>query len=219
MRPVLAGVPQGSVISPVLFNHYVSDYPSSAPLITSYADDFTAAASATRPSEAAAIISDHASDVAPWAASRGLTISISKSHSSLFSPHTRETNSDPGVTWLGGPLHSERNPKILGVTFDPLFTFAPHIRSVADRASARLNVLRALAGTSWGQSKETILLTYKLLSSSIIHYAAPIWYPNASDTSISRLQLVQNAALRIATGSLKMASADHLLSEAQFLPI
>ena len=45
-RPVHAGVPQSSVLSPALFNHFVSDYPHTAPLITSYADDFTAAASA-----------------------------------------------------------------------------------------------------------------------------------------------------------------------------
>ncbi|KAF2361094.1 Reverse transcriptase domain [Trinorchestia longiramus] len=32
-RPVLAGVPQGSVISPAQFNLFVSDYPSTAPLI------------------------------------------------------------------------------------------------------------------------------------------------------------------------------------------
>ncbi|KAF2368530.1 Reverse transcriptase domain [Trinorchestia longiramus] len=34
-RPVLAGVPQGAIISPALFNLFVSDYPSTAPLITS----------------------------------------------------------------------------------------------------------------------------------------------------------------------------------------
>ena len=43
-----------------------------------------------------------------------------------------------------------QNPKILGVTFDPLFTFSPHSRELAKGAAERLKILKALAGTSWG---------------------------------------------------------------------
>ncbi|KAF2343887.1 Reverse transcriptase domain [Trinorchestia longiramus] len=47
-RSALSGIPQGSVISPALFNLFVSDYPSTAPLITSYTDDFTAIATTSK---------------------------------------------------------------------------------------------------------------------------------------------------------------------------
>ncbi|KAF2357383.1 Reverse transcriptase domain [Trinorchestia longiramus] len=63
-RPVLAGVLQGSVISPALFNLFVSDYPPTAPLIASYADDFTELATTTKIPDASAILSAHSSDVA-----------------------------------------------------------------------------------------------------------------------------------------------------------
>ncbi|KAF2364498.1 Reverse transcriptase domain [Trinorchestia longiramus] len=65
-RPVLAGVPQDSVISPALFNLFVSDYPPTAPLITSYADDFRALATTIKISDASAILSAHSSDVATY---------------------------------------------------------------------------------------------------------------------------------------------------------
>ena len=41
------GIPQGSCLSPMLFNAYVSSYPHTANLVTFYADDYTPAASDT----------------------------------------------------------------------------------------------------------------------------------------------------------------------------
>ena len=112
-----------------------------------------------------------------------------------------------------------RSPKLLGVTFDTHFTFSPHIRGVAERARSRFGILKALAGVSWGQSKEVLLLTYQMLIKPILSYAAPVWFPNAPTTAVSTLQSIQNSAIRIATGSLKMASTDHLHQEASVLPV
>ena len=62
-------------------------------------------------------------------------------------------------------------------------------------------------------------LTYQMLIKPILSYAAPVWFPNAPTTAVSTLQSIQNSALRIATGSLKMASTDHLHQEASVLPV
>ena len=50
---------------------------------------------------------------------------------------------------------------------------------------------------------ETIVFTYKLLVRSILHYAAPVWFPNTAPSNIEKLQRAQNSALRIATGCVK----------------
>ena len=157
-------------------------------LVTSYADGF----------KASAVLSAHAAEVADWASSKGLTISIPKSNATLFTPHTHQATLDPQVSMNDTSLSLVRYPKILGVNYDTMFTFAPHVRAIAARAGSRLNLLRALAGTTWGQDKETLLLTYKMMASSILHYAAPIWFPNVKDSPLSRLESVQNAALRLA---------------------
>ena len=49
-------------------------------------------------------------------------------------------------------------------------------------------------------------------------YAALIWFPNAPFSGVLKLQRIQNSALRLSTGSLKMASQSHFHSETQVLP-
>ena len=110
-----------------------------------------------------------------------------------------------------------RNPKLLGVYLDTFFSFNAHCVQVANRVSKRNNVLKVLVGTNWGQQKETLLLIYKAFGRSIDNYAAPVWSINASDTSLEKIQLTQNDALRIITGSHKLSSIDHLHSETKML--
>ena len=52
-----------------------------------------------------------------------------------------------------------------------------------------------------------------------MNYATPIWMPNASNTSLAKLQIIQNKALRIATGCYTAASADHVHRECKILPV
>ena len=66
------------------------------------------------------------------------------------------------------------------------------------------NILKALAGTSWGEQKETLLMTYKAVGRSITNYPAPVWCPNLHDTNYGNIQYTQNKALRITTGCHKI---------------
>ena len=54
---------------------------------------------------------------------------------------------------------------------------------------------------------------------SLFMYASPIWLLNTSPSLIQKLQIIQNSALRIAIGCLKMASIDHLHEETEMLPV
>ena len=75
------------------------------------------------------------------------------------------------------------------------------------------------AQANWGQQKETLLLTYKVLGRSISNYVAPVWSTYSSESNISKIQRAQNEALRIITGSHKMTSIDHLHSETEMLQV
>ena len=53
----------------------------------------------------------------------------------------------------------------------------------------------------------------------VANYGAPVWSTNAIATSIGKIQIAQNEALRIATGSHKMSSIDHLHNETEMLTV
>ena len=213
------GVPQGAVLSPTLFNLYVSEFPEIESEKVLFADDITVFASAVDITEAETQLSRDLEKVSDWAAALKLDISAPKSSVTLFSPSTHEFHYHPQVTMDGSVVLLNKNPKILGVTLDPLFTFSPHVQEIVKASNQRHKVLQALAGTSWGQDAETIILTYKALVRSKIDYAAPVWLPNLKPSSLNRLQRIQNAALKVATGNHLMASWHHVHNEAKLLSV
>ena len=85
-------------------------------------------------------------------------------------------------------------PTILGVFMDPSLSFHKHWNYVTDRIDKRNNMLKALSGSSWGQDKDTLLLTYNALGKSIASYAAPVWSTNASDSSVKKIQTAQKGS-------------------------
>ena len=146
-------------------------------------------------------------------------ISAPKSTVVLFTPDNHQFQTHPDMTLEDTQLPLERSPKILGVIMDPSLSFHKHCNHVSDRIDKKNNMLNALAGSSWGQEKETLLLTYNVLGKYIASYAVPVWSSNASDSSFKKIQTAQNAAARTATVTHKMASIDHLHQESLTLKV
>ena len=63
------------------------------------------------------------------------------------------------------------------------------------------------------------MATFKSLVGSIHTFASPVWFPNSSETLINRLQVIQNSALHIATGCVRMTPIDHLHAETKVLKV
>ena len=144
--------------------------------------------------------------IGTWANDVDLSISPSKSQATLFTSNTHQAKYELNIHLGQARIPTDRFPKILGVTFNNLFSFTNHIDAVAAKARKRLHILKALSGTDWGHSKETMLATFKALIRPLFTYAAPIWYPNSSPTSISKLQRIQNAAIRVIIGCHRLTA-------------
>ena len=220
-RNCRAGVPQGAVTSPILFNFYLSTLPPPPPgiEIVQYADDILVYVAGTDLEGMTDKINEYVPTLIDFLESRNLQVSAEKSTVTLFTPATAEAKEHPKVTVQNQEVKLDKTPKLLGVTFDTMFTFTPHIRETVSKAKKRLNILKSLAGSSWGQDKETITLTYKAICRSVLEYAAPIWSPLISESNWTSLQTVQNKALKIATGCLNIAAEDHLHHESKVLPL
>ena len=215
------GVPQGGVLSPILFNFYVAlmpTPPTGIKLIT-YADDCTVAASGVDVIEVTNRLNDNLSQISQFFSQRNLHLASQKSSATLFTTWTKEVKLPLAVHINGDPIPTVNNPRILGVTFDNLLTFSHHAKDICNKVSRRNRVLRALAGTSWGKDKEILVTTYKAIGRSIINYAAPVWTSFLSNTQWNNLQTRQNTALRIAAGCYSISCPHHLHEETSMLQV
>lgn len=222
-RIMKVGSPQGSIISPHLFNFYVAGLPVPEPPLqmVSYADDITVFGAGDR-----LLVQRLMNRYLPVLkeALDGLHLSLSpaKSSATLLTKETKQIRDMERLVRVfvdGARVPVERNPKILGVTLDPQLHFNKHAERVGERVRRNTNILKALTSASRGQQKESLVATYKATGRAIMDYAAPVYMPCVPASHIRRLQTAQNGALRVALGCHKMAAEDHLHQEAKMLKV
>ena len=220
-RKMRLGVPQGGVLSPILFNLYMSKMPQPPGniLLDTYADDTTLQNSGPKYEPLCQELSLYLDTLDDWFKERNLFISPSKSTATIFSTFSGDCNIDLPVYIKGDKVPTVKKPKLLGVTYDNLFNFGEHASNMKTKVQSRNNVLKALAGTTWGKEKEVIVNTYKAIGQSIFNYCCPIWGPSLSGQNWKELQIAQNTALRTALGCVKMTDIDHLHSECKIMPV
>jgi hypothetical protein len=158
-----SGVPQGSVLSLSLFNFFNSDFPLLAPLSHSFANDFYSAASSFNFATIAKTLNENMALVEAWAVAKKLTIAPHKSTITLFTLDPHQSNVHPQVFYKGEHILLDKTPKWLGINVDSRINSSYHATDLDARLSRQIQIIRALSGTSFGQSKEVLLMTYKML--------------------------------------------------------
>jgi hypothetical protein len=220
-RKVKQGVPQGGVLSPILFNLYMSSMPlpPGSIKLVSYADDSNILNSGPLVEPVVKEINIYLAVLNDWFKGRNLFISPTKSSATLFSTFSGDCGKVLAVEIDEEIVPTVKKPKFLGITYDNLLSFRQHASNIKSKLQSKNNILKALSGTTWGKEKEVILDTYKAIGLSLVKYSCPIWTPSLSASEWNSLQVAQNSALRIATGCHLMTDSDHLHNECKIMPV
>ena len=160
---VVSGVPQGSVLGPLLFLLYTSVLLSILEdKLIGYANDSTLMAVVSSPGVRVTVAESRIRDlgrVSEWCDLWGMKLNASKTKTRIVSRSRTIHSQSPRLTIGGTVLKESHDLVILGVTFDSKI-FEKHLRSVSRAASQRLGILRK----SWRLFHNRYIASREMLS-------------------------------------------------------
>ena len=136
-----------------------------------------------------------------------LKLSIAKTMSSVFHLHNREANREINITVNGNRLQFQSAPTYLGVKLDRTLSFRQHLENLSAKTTARVALIRRLAGTTWGAATKTLKVSTLALVYSAAEYCAPVW---CRSSHTKKLDTVLNSAMRTVSGCLRATPVNHL---------
>ena len=192
---VVSGVPQGSVLGPVLFLIFINDLPDTVEgMVKIFADDYKAFAKVSSDDEHQKL-QDNLDKLCDWSNTWKLNFNATKCKVLHFGPNIdvqpRYTMLDSTDNYVALSVVDEE--KDIGVTFESNLKSDKHINNIVSKAQRTLALIKH---TFDYMDRDMFLILYKSIIRPLLEYATCVWSPYLKK-DIRKLGSVQRRATKL----------------------
>ena len=200
--PVTSGVPQGSVLGPILFIYYINDMPDIVDcFIKIFADD-AKASNEIKEVKDSVLLQDSLNNMSSWTKDWGVDFNCVK----CGVMHLGKNNPCFTYTLNNTTLKQTSSEKDLGVFVDPLLNFEDHINASVKKAK-RMSGL--IMHTINYKSKTIMIPLFKSLVRPIIEYGNAVWSPHLRK-HVNLIESVQRLFTKCIIGTKHLSYEERL---------
>ena len=215
------GVPQGSILGPLLFIMYINDLPfifKEQPIsVAMYADDATLFTSATSVSDLNNLLNDCAKPLLLWAYNNGMALNSSKTKSMVIGTRARlSSNTESLSVKLGSdPISNSDCEKLLGVYIDSTLKWDHHVTHLLRKVSGKLNMIKKIKHFLPLDLRVTL---FNSLIKPVLEYCCSVW-GNCFADDLKRILKFQKYAARTLLDADYLSRSVPLFNKLKWLPI
>ena len=212
------GLPQGAVLSPLLFNIMVQDIPKSPHVkVLSYADDITLVTHAINITNAQTYLQNYLWSLNRWIVQWKLKLNANKCAYQIFTKRRNIPNIQ--LVLNNQPIQKVQQQRVLGIIFDaPKLCFKNHIESLKHEGNRRLTILKAITSCRWGATRNLLRRVYIAYVRSKLEYGC-VLLEKLNVAQQKTLDVIQNHAIRIILGARKTTPKLSLEVESHIMPL
>ena len=216
--PIACGVPQGSVLGPLLFLIFINDLPKCCPegKTRLFADDTTIFFHSNNINDIISTTKVIMTQLTNWFRANKLTLNADKSSFTIFKSSQKNiTNQPDKIKFHNQEICRTSHIKFLGVIIDENLTWNNHINELCNKLKRLFHIFYNIRHLL---SKDNIKTIYYALIYSRIKYGISV-YGQACNTKMKRIQKLQNQLLKVLSGKKFRFPTDELHDEFELLTV